>query len=259
VTGHSERDRALDSLAEALAAGVPRRRLLRMAFAAAAAAALPSWVWRPAVALAGSLGPRGVCPNLLPGVDTCDPDQFEISYDPDNLPADAQVTARTAQSTFNGCGPSGGIDLGPLHGLEPPDTPLYLAHFVDACDTHDCCYGMCQQPKADCDTAFQEGMLEACAKSPVNLLSGVGLIYCNVIAGIYFSAVAGGGSDAYKVAQRESCIACRPRCQCSGTQVCCNAASGDYTCFDTSSDPNNCGDCGINCSPTQACVDGSCT
>jgi len=232
-----------------------RRAMLRMSAAAIAAAALPAWVWRPALASAGVVGKLGDC-VALPGVTQCDPDQFEVPYSP-NLPPDAQVAPNGKASTFNGCGPASGIDIGPFHGLEPWDSPLGLAHFVDSCNAHDCCYGICQQAKSECDTNFLEGLQSACVESPTSLLTGIGLAYCTTIAGIYFAAVAGKGQEAYDVAQKEACIACRPKCQCTGTTACCEQPS-NYQCFDLMTDPNNCGDCGINCSPTQSCVQGSC-
>ncbi len=258
MTGPSEsRGTALDALASAMAGPVSRRRMLRISAAALAAATLPSWIWRPAVAGAGVVGKLGDCVQL-PGVSQCDPDQFEVPYTSDQpMPPDTQVAPNGKASTFNGCGPAAGIDIGPLHGLEPWDSPLGLAHFVGACNTHDCCYGSCQQSKSECDSNFLESLSSACDQSPTNLLTGVGLGYCNTIAAIYYAAVAVGGGDAYTTAQREACIACRPRCQCAGTTACCEAPS-NYTCFDQMTDRNNCGDCGIQCSPGQACVGGWC-
>jgi hypothetical protein len=227
-----------------------------MALAAAAAATLPSWVWRTGIARAGSVGARGACPNQLPGAQ-CDSDQFEIPYTTGQLPPDALVAPSGNPATFNGCGPASGIDLGSLHGLEPPDSPLGLAHFVGSCDNHDCCYSVCQESKANCDKTFLDGLGTACAQNPANLLSGIGLIYCNTIAATYYAAVAGGGAQAYETAQRDACRACRPKCQCTGTQVCCHAPN-DYSCFDLQTDSQNCGDCGSRCADGYGCVNGTC-
>lgn len=49
-------------------------------------------------------------------------------------------------------------------------------------------------------------------------------------------------------------------CDASGTCICgFGLIECDSTCVDTSTDPNNCGECSTACSPSESCVDGSCT
>jgi hypothetical protein len=45
---------------------------------------------------------------------------------------------------------------------------------------------------------------------------------------------------------------------CAPGLVCCESGETDY-CFDLTSDPLNCGDCGNGCDPGQECVGGTCT
>jgi hypothetical protein len=256
VTGSSEREAALDGLARAMAGDLSRRRLVGMALAATATAMLPSWVWRTGVAHAGSLGARGTC--VAYPETACGPDYNDVTYTTAGMSPYTIVIPSGTDSTFNGCGPAGGIDVGRLHGLEPPDTPLGLAHFADACNTHDCCYGDCQHAKDKCDSGFAEGMAEACGANIENLLTGIGAAYCTTIAAAYYAAVAAGGSQAYEAAQRQACRACQPKCQCTGNQGCCNALHDDYTCFDLDTDASHCGDCGHPCSPGETCSAGRC-
>jgi Group XII secretory phospholipase A2 precursor (PLA2G12) len=254
---------AFDRLAQAAADGVSRRTLVRMGAAAAFAAVVPEVVWRAVPAHAGVVGIRGTCPNVtaVPCGDTAIQVPWTPLCDPATYATNGQIPVPSGNaSTFNGCGPEKGIDLGPFGVREPGDRPAWLADFEQACNHHDCCYGTCLKSKAECDSTFLEELLEACAVGPGNLISGIGAMYCAEIAGIYFGAVAGGGGDAYTDAQKDACACCQDRCrnvQCGNGQVC-EPTTGDCRCAiegmlncgsycASPDDQNNCGGCGVVC------------
>ena len=94
--------------------------------------------------------------------------------------------------------------------FQPPftDNPSGLpgCSFKDACDKHDCCYGLCNSSKAGCDAAFYGRMLSKCLTcagwNPIALLS------CTNWASAYYSAVTTGGSSAYNKNQTDACESC---------------------------------------------------
>jgi hypothetical protein len=110
--------------------------------------------------------------------------------------------------TSNGCGPEGGI----LHRILPQ---FYgTAPLVNACNTHDICYGSCGSgyDKATCDNNFFRNLLSVCANaypgfSNVNKRNG-----CYNLGNVYFNAVKDGGQKAYDAAQFEFCECCTSTC-----------------------------------------------
>lgn len=257
-----------DSLARAAASGLSRRQALRLVAGAFIASVLPWSMFRAAHAQAGVIGSRGYCPQPTTPVN-CNPGEQRTAWTPSCNNADNYPIPSGRPSTFNGCGPASGIDLGWFGKREPPDRPLWLADFAEACNHHDCCYGTCGKSKADCDSTFLEELLDACAINPAGLVSGIGAMYCAQIAGIYFAAVAGGGADAYQVAQQDACDCCVNTCQdvtcgdfqrCEDGQCVCwydfQTNCGSY-CTNLLHDPQNCGACGNVCG-SGICADGAC-
>lgn len=78
------------------------------------------------------------------------------------------------------------------------------ADFTDACRIHDNCYDTCGKLKDHCDSAFHDGLLEACKSGYPSLWHTVQRTTCFGIADTYRDAVHRMGGDAYRAAQRES-------------------------------------------------------
>lgn len=215
-------DDAFDSLAKLAAEGrLSRRQLVRRAVGLAVAVWLAPWLGRIGAARAGVVGKVGDCPAQPAG--SCSAATMPYSA------TCAQKVANGTTSSYNGCGPEAGIDLRqifdhfgvPHSQLEPPDNPLWLGNFVDACNGHDCCYGTCGSDKAQCDDAFRSGLHAACNQAHPNpgILGTALAFYCNEIAEQYYKAVAQGGDAAFQSGQAEVCDCC-----CDGT---CNPPCSD--------------------------------
>lgn len=226
--------RLIDRAARGAAAGMTRRDLVRLGAGAAVAAALPAAAWPTAAPAAKQRGtcatrPRGTCP---PGTT---PGKWRAGA--------AQTIDSGVASTFNGCGPESGIRLPVFGKTDPvPDRPLLLANFFEGCKAHDCCYGTCGSDQAQCDRAFLEQGLEACARTHVGrgeIEKGLRLA-CNKVAQLYHFAVSSGGRAAWEAAQETACLSCQ-RCDA-----------------DLMNDPQNCGSCGHRCAPGLACCGGDC-
>jgi hypothetical protein len=251
-----------DDLARALAAGLSRRTAIKLGAGAVVAASVPSWV-RPTRALAAH------APATCPAVEKQDCSLLSACIRQVGWTPSCKVAAASGRPImYNGCGPEKGIDIGRLHGLEPPDHPLGLANFTPGCDAHDCCYGTCTADKSSCDSAFLGSLVAACASNVVTLLSGIGELFCLQIALLYYGAVAGFGSNAFTDAQTQACDCCQP----DGSDICavvsgCNCGQGccNGECIDIQTDPKNCGGCGVVCTgmacccPVNTCSQGICT
>lgn len=98
----------------------------------------------------------------------------------------------------NGCGAEG--------GLSAPDV-IGSASFLQACNTHDICYGTCNSVKRDCDQAFLQAMEASCRQQyEGEPLPRAG---CIAVARSYYNAVSLGGSGPYAAAQSNACECCR--------------------------------------------------
>ena len=115
--------------------------------------------------------------------------------------------------TTNGCGPEGGVNV---------PGRIWGADFASACNGHDVCYGTCNRKKKYCDDEFHLDLRAACAAQgwATYLLTN-----CTEIAGVYYSAVALGGGDAYAKAQNDACECCTEGDACgpnsAGYECCC--------------------------------------
>ena len=115
----------------------------------------------------------------------------------------------------NGCGPQNGYN--PV-----PQTPLFVATFTPACDSHDRGYGTCNVPKEVTDAKFLEDMKGICA-GPGTPVSGLFMqlleLQCIRNAEIFYTAVSLFAGNPYKDGQAGGCDCCE---ECPGGGVKCN-------------------------------------
>lgn len=67
------------------------------------------------------------------------------------------------------------------------DTVTEVSGFENACAAHDTCYGECNESREECDDDFYADMLATCA----------GQLNCEILAGVFYTAVDTGGSLFY--------------------------------------------------------------
>lgn len=246
-----------DRLAVGLAEGRSRREAFRMAFGVGAGASAATLVWpMRSRASRGRVKPPLICSSPAPPTPgTCG---AQSSYDyHDGCPAGGNEYSTGTPSTYNGCGPEGGINTH-IFGNQDiiPDQPLGLADFYSACAGHDCCYGTCQSDKSACDLNFAADLIAICEaeyqqyRSISPILAAAQYAACVEVAQIYYHEVSSDpkGQEAYDTAQNEDC-----KCCCPDGKAYCNGE-----CLDVSADPLNCGSCGNVCPDDHPCVDGVC-
>ncbi len=96
----------------------------------------------------------------------------------------------------NGCGPEG-------WGHMVPDNPTGCedTSFLEACNSHDECYGTCNSNRDGCDSSFLNAMLEVCMGSSCAYA-------CSQAAYAYYGVVHSEGEPAWKSAQVSTCSCC---------------------------------------------------
>ena len=106
----------------------------------------------------------------------------------------------------NGCGAAamGGGNLLTNCDLLPGIPPIMYC-FTPACDDHDICYGTCGRPKALCDLAFLNSMLQTCDAVAGNNPVNYGLCATRAYA-LYEMVTIFGGPLAYQPAQAAACV-----------------------------------------------------
>lgn len=99
--------------------------------------------------------------------------------------------------TTNGCGPEGGISV-PNNYYLVGWFRIDRFPFVNACNTHDICYGTLGSSRAACDSRFYSDLLTICR---ANASTAVNRGICNGLAWTYYQAVATFGQSAFNAAQ----------------------------------------------------------
>lgn len=103
-----------------------------------------------------------------------------------------------------------------VNGCGPEDYPRVsealskaFTGFVEMCNNHDRCYGMCGAPKEWCDNVFWEEMVKYCESWRRHTIE----FYrdCMTLAHTYAEAVNIFGCSAYTKGQRKACICVRSR------------------------------------------------
>ncbi len=100
------------------------------------------------------------------------------------------LVANGEEPEANGCGAAGGVPI--------PDF-----NFTAPCNNHDDCYSTCLNSKDSCDGMFKHEMMEICFTLPIHKE-----IPCVIVADIYYAAVQGLGTGAYRSAQMQVCKCC---------------------------------------------------
>jgi hypothetical protein len=184
------RDDWFDHLARSVAGSMSRRDAVGFLAGTTVMAILGSWV-RPGRAFGA-----GASEENDPG---CDGARTFYRPDcPNKVPKLAPY-----KPAINGCGPQEGFN--PV-----PQSPLYLASFTPACNSHDEGYGTCNRPKAVTDKKFLDDMIAICKKeySGTGFFTAIGLVQCARNAETYYTAVSLLGDDPYKQGQSEGCDCC---------------------------------------------------
>jgi hypothetical protein len=108
-----------------------------------------------------------------------------------------RVARKGYTPTANGCGPKGGPKFSDTFGK---------ASFLEACNTHDLCYGRCRSDRDTCDQHFRKQLMKACTAAYPG--GGKQLKACIRTADEYHSGVVALGEVAYDDAQSEACQCC---------------------------------------------------
>jgi len=192
-----------DLIAQVLASGMPRRKALAVALKGVAGAALAEVGIRSAWA-----APTCLCQGQIydPVSQCCTATGVQAKNPITNLAACPGRVARPGYTAVaNGCG-AAGSSLSPYI-----PNGFGAANFTPCCDTHDVCYGTCNNVKVPCDTNFGFCLGARCdAAYPVGsgVLNDIRRNSCRAAAGTYESAVTNLGGDEYTAAQQGACDCC---------------------------------------------------
>jgi len=215
----------LDQLARDVARGMSRREVVRL-LAGTTAQAMFGSSPRPAHAIAKSRNrPRALdCGGVKPSGPPVICDGTRTFYR-----ANCQKTIPKLNYTpgCNGCGPEGGVFGTGISAV--PNSPLYLANFQPACNTHDVGYSTCNRTKEDTDYQFLVDMNVICNNEypGLGMFDTVLLTDCKYAATTFYIAVKDGGTDAFKAGQAGACDCCD---ECPGGAPKCGDYEGHKQC-----------------------------
>lgn len=153
----------------------------------------------------------------------------------------------------NGCGGANWNSI-------TPDS-LLGANFNPPCNTHDCCYALCNANKATCDTDFRTALYASCNTTyPGNgFFERRKRAYCLSVADTYFDKVNEEGQSYYDGGQREACDCCGTQnCQTCAGGACgnlprCSATLPDCFCFTTPEGTGACIPGSTRCAGLRSC------
>lgn len=138
--------------------------------------------------------------------------------DVDKCPNRVRITGYNPWDHVNGCGGSGGTQV--------PDNPMYTLHqgdfnylfrhdpndgnFLDPCNAHDACYGSCNTPKSECDSAFGSRMDSICYNDfGSDIRDAIYLTECLALSLTYEGFVSSPlGITYYNDGQKQACKCC---------------------------------------------------
>jgi hypothetical protein len=195
-----------DRLARDVARGMSRREAVRLLAGTTAMAVFGSWV-RPGRAIGARRGVAQANPcggTTTSGAENCN--GTRTFYRPD---CQNPVPKKNYTAPCNGCGPEGGVFGTGINAV--PNSPLYVANFRPACNTHDVGYSTCNRPKADTDRKFLHDMYSICGDEypGEGMFDSILRVQCKNSAQNYYKAVSSNlGEDAYKEGQAGACDCC---------------------------------------------------
>jgi hypothetical protein len=205
-----------DRLARDVARGISRREAVRLLAGTTAMAVFGSWV-RPGRVMGarrGTAQANGCGGTTTSGAENCN--GTRTFYRPD---CQKPVPKKNYTASCNGCGPEGGVFGTGINAV--PNTPLYVANFKPACNTHDVGYSTCNRPKAVTDRKFLHDMYSICGDEypGEGMFDSILRVQCKNSAQNYYKAVSNLGEDAYKEGQAGACDCCE---ECPGGALKCN-------------------------------------
>jgi Group XII secretory phospholipase A2 precursor (PLA2G12) len=245
----SSRNGIFDNVARSLGSPMPRRKALQIAVAGIAGAALVELGIESAWAASTCL-----CNGQVydPVIECCTSFGVQAKHPITDLNSCPNKVDHPHVNQPNGCGPEGGW-------ITPfvPDHP-FGANFLVCCNTHDNCYGTCNNAKSSCDNPFLTCLAAACLASPLSFIPSV-LASCVALAGTYFAAVHFGGDSAFTSAQKGACdccgtSTCPQSCagsSCGSLPAC--APGGDCVCFTSTEGTGACVHGNTPCAGIQHC------
>jgi len=252
-----------DNVARILGSEMPRRKAFRMVLSGLAGVALAefgiksAWAAANCLCLGQTYDPTTACCTAS-GVQPKHP-LSSVSACPNKVPHPGYT------ATFNGCGGQGSV-------FNPVIPGHYgAANFTPCCNTHDICYGTCNDVKATCDSSLLTCMTASCdaAYSAPGVLNSIQRANCHGVANTFHSAVSNAGGSFYEAGQDGACDCCSTSTcpqSCAGSSCgslpsC--AGGGDCLCFSQIEGGGMCAHgstpCAgiIHCSSTADCPAGS--
>ncbi len=255
-----------DDLARILANPMPRRRAFSLVLRALAGAVLAelgvqsAWADSTCLCRGQTYDPQTQC---------CTPGGVQQKHP---LTSTAGCPAKVPHPGYvaipNGCGPEGGAIT--------PYVPnrFGLADFRPCCNTHDICYGTCNDVKSLCDNGFGACLANSCLSA--YSFSATLLGSCLAVAGTYYAAVSLGGGGAFEAAQDGACDCCStstcpqscagsscgslPACAGGFDCVCFTSTEGTGACVHGATPCSSVAHCSTtaDCPPGTACLTTSC-
>jgi hypothetical protein len=244
------RDEIFDNIARTLASPMPRRQVLKMAITGIIGAALAglgietAWAAQTCLCQGQTYDPATAC---------CTPTGVQQKHPIASLDACINKVAHPGYTCVaNGCGGNGGSHYPSGFGA---------ADFLPCCNTHDCCWGTCNNSRATCDTSFGNCLAQACqtAYGGGGVVNTIKLQSCRATANAYESAVSSRfGTTFYVAGQSAACDCCgnEPCFSCAGSSCgslpsC--AGGGDCLCFTSVEGNGACVHGNTPCAGAQPC------
>jgi hypothetical protein len=241
-----------DNLSRSLGSEIPRRQALKVALTSFTGAALAQLGIKSAWAAGDTCLCRGV--TYDPATACCTPSGVQQKHPLTSVAACPNRVAHPGHVPVgNGCGAQGGRQF--------PDG-FGAASFLGCCNTHDVCWGTCNNTQATCDNSFLTCLRASCdAAYPGSGLNAIKRSTCRGAANSYYAAVSSRfGTPNYEAAQAAACDCCsESTCpnSCAGS-VCGSlppcSGGADCVCFTSTEGTGACVHGSTPCSAVSRCT-----